>query len=336
VDAPDAFATAPDFADGLAAYVRSNGLPVHENAPVVSARPGPHGFTVDTADATYRARSIVVASGFQWHPRLPDGAATLPGAVFGLHSSAYRGPAQLPDGAVVVVGTAQSGMQIALDLARAGRRVFVCTSRTRRLPRRHRGQDSFRWWKTIGILDQRPADLADPAVMRLPQPVLSGAEGGRSISYHQLAREGVTLLGRLLHVDRGTLVLAEDRDQNVAYAETAAAAFRREIDTYIETQGLTAPASEPDPADDTHALPPAPPTLDLAGHGVGTVLWCTGYVPHMPWLTVPETHPGIQVIGRPWLTHRASGILHGMPVDAARVAQAMAGGGRTMPAAADR
>jgi putative flavoprotein involved in K+ transport len=336
VDSPDGFATAPDFADRLAAYVHSNGLPVREHAPVVSARPAPDGFVVDSAEATFRARTIVVASGFQWHPRIPADGTSLPTSVLSLHSSAYRRPELLPDGAVVVVGSAQSGTQIALDLALAGRPVFLCTSRARRLPRRHRGQDSFRWWKTIGILDQRPDDLADPAVMRLPQPVLSGAEGGRSISYHQLARAGVTLLGRLVHIDRGTLVLADDRDDNIAYAETAAAAFRREIDAYIETRGLTAPPPEPDPADDTHALPLAPQTLDLAAIGVGTVLWCTGYVPHLPWLTVPDSHPGVHIVGRPWLTRRSSGILHGMPVDAARVAQAIAGGGRTVPAAANQ
>jgi len=322
---PDAFATAPDFVDGLASYARSNALPIRENTPVVSARPAAEGFTVDTADTTLHARSIVVASGFQWHPRLPDAAAMLPASVLSLHSSAYRRPDQLPDGAVVVVGTAQSGMQIALELSLSGRRVFLCTSRARRLSRRHRGQDSFRWWKTIGILDQRPEDLPDPAMMRLPQPVLSGADGGRSISYYQLARAGATLLGRLVRIDRGVLVLADDRDENIAYADTAATAFRREIDAYIETRGLTAPPPSPDAADDPYALPPAPHALDLAGHDVGTVLWCTGYVPHLPWLTVPDSHPGVHVIGRPWLTHRASGILHGMPVDAARIAQAIAG-----------
>jgi putative flavoprotein involved in K+ transport len=328
VDAPDGFSTAGDFVDRLAAYARSNDLPIRENVSVVSMRPAAHGFTVDTPEATFRARSIVVASGFQWEPRMPIDAAGLPSSVLSLHSSAYRRPELLPDGAVVVVGTAQSGMQIALDLAQAGRPVFLCTSRARRLPRRHRGQDVFRWWKTIGIWDQTPDSLPDPAVMRLPQPVVTGVDGGRSISYYQLARAGVTVLGRLLRVDRGTLVLGEDRDDNVAYADTAASGFRREIDAYIQTRRIPAPPPATDPADEAYPLTPAPLTLDLAGQGIGTVLWATGYVPHTPWLTVPESHPGIHVVGRPWLTRRASGILHGMPSDAARVAEAIVSVGR--------
>ena len=161
----------------------------------------------------------------------------------------------------------------------------------------------------MGILDQVPNELADRATMRLAQPVLSGIDGGRSISFHQLGRAGVTVLGGLAGADRKRLTLASDRDDNVAYADMAAAAFRREIDQYIEASGLVAPEPDPDPADEPHPLPAARHTLDLAGAGVGTVLWCTGHEPHTPWLTVAASHPGVHVIGRPWLTHRSSGIL---------------------------
>jgi putative flavoprotein involved in K+ transport len=133
----------------------------------------------------------------------------------------------------------------------------------------------------------------------------------------------VTLLGRLLRIDGKRLALADDRDTNIDYADEAVAAFRRDIDGYIQARGLTAPEAEPDPADERYGLPPAHKTLDLVTSGVGTVLWCTGHRPYTPWLTVPETHPGVHVVGRPWLTHRSSGILHGMPADAARVAQAI-------------
>jgi putative flavoprotein involved in K+ transport len=298
---------------------------LRKNRTFVPARPGPGGFTVDTETETLHARAVVMASGFQWYPRIPEGAAALPAGVLSLHSSDYRRPGQLPDGAVVVVGAAQSGAQIALELASSGRPVYMCTSRARRLPRRYRGRDAFVWWSAMGLLDQPPEALADAATMRLPQPVLSGAEGGRSISLHQLGRAGVTLLGRLVGVDGATLTLADDRDDNIAYADRAAVGFRREIDEYIMARGEEAPEAEPDPADERYPLPPAPQTLDLAGHGVGTVLWCTGHLPSTPWLTVPDTHPGIHVLGRPWLTHRSSGILYGIPADAARVAHAIAG-----------
>jgi len=290
----DSFGTAAAFVAGLSDHAARHGLPVVENATVVTARRTWDGFAVRTTDASYTARTLVVASGFQWRPRVP--AVRLPVGIEGEHCSAYRNPAALPDGAVVVVGSGQTGSQLALELAGAGRAVFLCTSRVRRLPRRYRGRDMMAWWHAMGLYRQGRADLADPTVADLAQPVVAGTEGGRSISLHQLARAGVTLLGRLVTVDGSTLRLGDDRDENVAYADRSADEFRREVDAF-----LTEPASDedPDPADEPATLAEAPRELDLRNERVGSFLWCTGHSPAVPWLGVPLSTPDVHVVGRP-------------------------------------
>ena len=313
----EGYSTADAFVAGLSDHAARRGLPVVENTTVVTACRTGDGFTVRTADASYTARTLVVASGFQWQPRVP--AARLPPGIASVHSSAYRNPANLPDGAVVVVGSGQTGSQLALELAGAGRTVFLCTSRVRRLPRRYRGRDMMAWWHAMGLYRQGRADLPDPAVADLAQPVVAGTEGGRSISLHQLSRAGVTLLGRLLTVDGWTLRLGEDRDENIAYADRSADEFRREVDAFLGD-----PACEREIADEPEPLKEAPRELDLRREGVGSVLWCTGHTPAVDWLDAPLSTPDIHVVGRPWLTCRASGILHGMPTDAARVAAVIA------------
>jgi putative flavoprotein involved in K+ transport len=175
------------------------------------------------------------------------------------------------------------------------------------------------WWHAMGLYRQGRADLPDPSVADLAQPVVAGTEGGRSISLHQLARAGVILLGRLLTVDGWTLRLGDDRDENVSYADRSADEFRREVDAFVGDTGC-----EREMADEPAPLREAPRELDLRHEGVGSVLWCTGHSPAVDWLDVPLSTPDIHVVGRPWLTCRASGILHGMPTDAAQVAAAIA------------
>ena len=245
--------------------------------------------------------------------------------MLGVHSSAYRRPSALPDGAVVVVGSGQTGSQLALELAGSGRTVYLCTSRVRRLPRRYRGRDMFAWWHTMGWYGQRREDLPDPAAAGWPQPVVAGTDGGRSISLHQLARAGVTLMGRLLEVDGRTLRLGDDRDGNVRYADRSAEEFRRAVDAHLGDRAVEYPDLEPDPADEPAVLADAPSQLDLVRAEVRSVVWCTGHESTTEWLDVPPSTPDIHVVGRPWLTCRGSGILHGMPADAALVAAAIAG-----------
>src|SRR5262249_46368219 len=150
---------------------------------------------------------VVAASGFQRAPRRPAFARFLPQGVAGPHAGEYRDPAALPPGGVVVVGGGQSGVQIAEDLREAGRRVYLCTSRVGRTPRRYRGRDLPAWWHELGLLDVRP-DEVEPSALRAALPQVTGAGGGRTVALQQLARDGVTLLGRARGIHGGRLVLA--------------------------------------------------------------------------------------------------------------------------------
>jgi putative flavoprotein involved in K+ transport len=277
----------------------------------------------------------VVASGGENLPRLPGLAGALPGRIAQYHAADYRNPGQLPDGAVLVVGSAQSGCQIAEDLLAAGRRVILATSPVGRAPARHRGRDTVEWLVECGFFQQRPQDLPDPSVTAAPQPLL--APGGRSMSLQALARAGVTLAGRLVAAYGERVAFDDSAQANVAFGDAFAARIRAMLDQVIQGAGLDAPAVEPDDADAPIELDP-PMALDLEAIAVGSVVWCTGYTGDFSWLPPAlldaggrprhrggaAPPPGVWYVGLRWLTHRASGNFLGFPVDAATTADAVA------------
>ena len=197
-----------------------------------------------------------------------------------LHAAHYRAPEQLPDGGVLVVGSAQSGYQIAEELLASGRRLVLATSPVGRAPARHRGRDTVAWLVEYGFFDQRPQDLADPATVQRPQPLL--APGGRSASLHTLARAGATLTGRLITVAGTRLSFDDTLAANLALADRYAADIRTLLDQTIPPEALTVPI-EPDDAD-------TPVPIDL----VAARLTCSRST-SAPWCgppATPATSPG--------------------------------------------
>jgi putative flavoprotein involved in K+ transport len=273
---------------------------------------------------------VIVATGDQNLPRVPALAGRLPGRVAQLHAADYRSPAQLPEGAVLVVGSAQSGCQIAEDLLAGGRRVVVATCPAGRLPFRHRGRDILEWLIEAGFMDQRPQDLPDPAMMRAPMPIVAP---GRGLSLPALARAGATLAGRPVTADGERVGFDDSAAANVAAGDAFAARARTMVDGLIERQGLDAPPAEPDEHDRPVSLDP-PADLDLRAADVGSVVWCTGFTGDFSWLDPglagPDGQPrhtdgvapvpGLWYLGLRWLRRRGSSILYGFPGDAAWVA----------------
>ncbi|MGH2814565.1 MAG: NAD(P)-binding domain-containing protein, partial [Actinomycetota bacterium] len=185
----DAYATRQEVIrrlDRLAA-----GCPVREGVRVARLARAGDGWTLVTDDGELRAGAVVVATGDQNRPRVPALAHRLPSRVAQLHVADYRGPGQLPAGAVLVVGSAQSGCQITEDLLAGGRRVVLSTSRVGRVPFWYRGRETVEWMADIGFMDQRPCDLPNPAVMHAAMPILAP---GRGLSLQALARTGATLV----------------------------------------------------------------------------------------------------------------------------------------------
>ncbi len=342
----DAFWRRDEFVTVLERYAADHGLPVRTGVGVtaVERRDG-GGFLVrgatESGEQTWAATTVVVASGAQRVPKLPAFRSHLPPSVRQLHSSAYRNPGSLPEGAVAVVGAAQSGCQIAEDLLEAGRDVYLCASRVARVPRRYRGRDILAWWVETRLLDQRPMDLEDPAMRFAPLPQISGVgPRGHTVSLQSLARCGARLLGRVTGVDGGCLVLDGRLGEYVRFADERSAKSKRDIDAWLERTAAPVADDDGDPAD---APAPdlwqerGPERLDLAAAGVTSVIWCTGVTGEFGFLRLPvldgkgmplheegaSPEAGLFFVGLPWLRTRKSGVIYGACEDGAHVAAAV-------------
>jgi putative flavoprotein involved in K+ transport len=336
--------TVVDLLDGFA-----RGLPVRTSTEVLSVEVGDGRYNVVTTEDQMVARAVVVASGGQRRPVIPGLASALPADIHQIHAGHYRNPAALPPGAVLVVGSGQSGMQIVTDLVRGGREVLLATSQVARVPRRYRGRDIHEWSVELGLYDQPTEAVTDPAEVARPHPMLSGAHGGQTLSYQQLARDGVRLLGRLVGADGRTLSFGPELPRNIRHADQAAEQFRHLVDEYVARAAIAAPPPDTDPAERPGpASGEGPRTLNARAVRISTIVWCTGFGPDTSWLRVPvlrpdgtvehargvTAFPGLYVAGHPWLSNRGSGLLYGVAADAVRVAQhiAMDSPGPTRPA----
>jgi putative flavoprotein involved in K+ transport len=346
---PDGFWPNGDQVRYFQRYVDHWHLPVQTGVTVVSVeRPvGEERFIVTTrtgsqAERSVLSRSVVVASGIQHTPRIPSVASLMPGDVVQLHTADYRSPAQLPPGSVLVVGSGQSGCQIAEDLLPSGRTVYLSTSRVGRVPRRYRGRDILEWWIDTGFLNVTLDSLEDKSITRAAQPQASGlGRFGHTLGLQYLARQGVVLLGRLLDVDAGTLVLGDDAAANVRFADEFSQRQKDGIDAYVARAAITPPPAEDDPADlpDPQAESVSPlRRLSLRDDNVTTVIWATGFTGDFGWIHLPALDPdgkpihhhgvapvpGLYFLGFPWLRSRKSGIIYGIGEDAKHIAAAIA------------
>ena len=341
----DGFLGRDAWVSQLERYAAAERLPVREATRIAALDRAPRssGFRLRTdSDEEFEARSIVVASGFQRVPKLPAIAAGLPGTITSLHTSEYRRPDLLPAGAVLVVGSAQSGGQVAEDLLDAGRRVFVSASAVGRLPRRYRGRDIFEWLAAARFFDQTVEQLADPRMRFAAQPIVSGVgRFGHTLSLQLLAARGAMLLGRLRSIQDGRLRFEDDLAASMAFADRGSAQIRELIERAIREQGVAAPPAEPDPADEPFQNPEAltsPGELDPDAERIGTVIWATGFGADLSWIKLPVTDetgavlhdggrapvPGCWFVGMPWLRSRKSGIIMGADTDGAAIADQVA------------
>jgi putative flavoprotein involved in K+ transport len=343
---PDGFGTSGELVDYFADYVAEFELPVQEGVTVTSVETSDADdlftLTMEAAtgsDGTLRARQVVVAAGIQLNPQTSAIAADFPERIRQVHTADYRTAADLPDGAVLVVGAGQSGCQIVEDLLDSGRSVYLCTSQVGRVPRRYRGRDALEWWNEAGMWETQPHQLEDPAMRYASQPQISGVgRYGRTVSLQHMASQGAQLMGRLAAVEGEMLTTDDSLAENIAAADARSALIKAMIDAFIEAKGIDAPPAEIDPRDD-----PAPPglgdsgltELDLATAGVNSVVWCTGFGGSFDWIHVPafDEHgtpvhergvskvPGLYFLGFPWLYTRKSGVIHGITEDSAHLAE---------------
>jgi putative flavoprotein involved in K+ transport len=334
---PDAFATSAEIVDFLDAYASFVRPPIRCGVAVTALRRHDGGarFLADTSAGPIAAANVVIATGPYQRPVVPDLLPT-DDRIFQVHASAYRAPDQLPAGAVLVVGSGASGAQIAEELARAGRRVYLCVGRHRRMPRRYRGRDLIWWLSEMGI-DQTPVESRGPDPTL---PLITGAYGGHTIDLREFAQQGMTLLGRLESAQGDALHFAGDLAESLARGDAAYRAFLDTVDAHVARVGMSLP-EEPG-ARAIHADPPCVVEplrrIDRRAAGIGSVMWATGYTFDYHWIDLPVLNqrgeprhdgglaavPGIYFLGLPWLSKMSSSFLNGVGDDAARLADHIA------------
>ena len=333
---PDAFVPKEDIADYFVAYARKIGAPIRCNVDVtrVERKTGRSGFRVDTSHGTIGADFVVAATGAFQVPVIPPLVSQTAG-IAQMHSANYRNPGELPDGAVLVVGAGSSGVQIADELVRAGRRVYLSVGAHDRPPRSYRGRD-FVWW--LGVLNKWDAE-ATPGVEHTTIAV-SGAYGGNTIDFRHLAARGITLVGRTEAFANGVMHFADDLAANIVRGDANYLLVLDEADAFVARNGIALP-EEPE----ARAFLPMPACvtdpirdLDLARAGVTSIIWATGYGADYRWLNVDalddkgrprhqrgvSSEPGVYFLGLPWQTRRGSSFIWGVWYDAKYIADHIA------------
>lgn len=339
-----AFLTRDGWIDHLQTYADDTRLPIRTEASVTSIATGSGTgtFLVSTAGEgavdPIETSHVIVASGAQIVPRIPALSAAVPSSLTQLHSADYRNPGALDAGAVLVVGSAQSGVQIAEDLLDAGRTVFLCTSPVGRLRRRQHGRDTLEWLVDAGFYEMTPEQLPDPRQQFAPIPQISGlGPFGHTVSLQSLQARGARLLGRPVGVEGDRLVLDDSLGTNIAVGDSVSAEVNGLVERRIQEAGLTVPPLEPDPADEPHLDPTSvhgPAELDLEAADVSTIIWATGFDGAFGFLPVPVLDdrggpihergaapiPGIHFMGLRWMTMRKSALICGADADASALA----------------
>jgi putative flavoprotein involved in K+ transport len=334
---PGSFVPKEKVADYFVAYAKEIAAPVRCGVEVrtVERNKGRPGFLVETSHGLMEANNVVAATGAFQCPIIPTLVPEDSG-ILQIHSTAYRNPDQLPEGAVLVVGAGSSGVQIADELRRAGKRVYLSVGPHDRPPRAYRSRD-YCWW--LGVLGKWDVETRGPGMEHVTIAV-SGARGGFTVDFRRLAAEGITLLGRTESFNSGTMTFAPDLSDNIARGDANYLAVLDEADAYVLRNGLQLPEEL-----DARKIGPDPecvinPILELklAAAGITSIIWATGFTSDYSWLKVDafdekgkpkhqrgiSSEPGIHFLGLSWQSRRGSAFIWGVWHDAKHLADRIA------------
>ncbi|NLU99156.1 MSMEG_0569 family flavin-dependent oxidoreductase [Marinomonas sp. UCMA 3892] len=287
-------------------------------------------FRVVTTKGEFTGDQVVIASGGYLKPIIPRMAERIPESVLQIHSNQYKNSQQLPDGAVLVVGSGQSGAQIAEDLHIDGKKVFLATGNAPRVARQYRGKDVVEWLDDMGYynisVDEHPLR---EGVRDNTNHYVTGRDGGREIDLRKFALEGMELFGLIENYQDGQLIFKPNLAANLDAADDTYKNINTRIDAYIEKNGIDAPVEPPyqpvwEPKEERE-------NLDLAASGITSIIWCIGFTPDFSWLDLPvfngmgapvhrrgvTNEKGVYFIGLPWLFTWGSGRFSGVAADAA-------------------
>ncbi|MBO0905980.1 MSMEG_0569 family flavin-dependent oxidoreductase [Jiella sonneratiae] len=318
---PDGFMVKDEIVDYLEGFAASFAPPLRENVAVTRIARAGSGYRIETSAGVWTADQVVIATGGYDTPIVPPYAERLDPAIVQMHSREYRRPSQLPDGASLVVGTGQSGVQIMEDLLKAGREVHLAVGPAPRSPRRYRGRDSTDWLHEAGHYAMTIRDHPDPMkAVTQTNHYMSGRDGGHEIDLRRFALEdGVRLYGSVAGMDGRTIRFAPELEKNLDDADRSYVGIRNQIDVHIERNGIDAPA---EPPFEKLWRPEREITeIDAQAENITSVVWSIGFRPDYSFIEVPVFDergkpvfdrgvtkvPGFYFIGLGWLNTWGSG-----------------------------
>lgn len=336
---PDGFMTRDEVVAWLDGWLETFEAPVRTHTRVTRLRTAADGgfeltLTTDTGDEELlTCEHAVVATGGYPIPVMPAFASALDPSVTQIHSEQYRNADQLPNGAVLVVGTGQSGAQIAEDLHLAGRQVHLAVGNAPRVARFYRGRDCMTWLADMGLYDKAAGEYpGGKAAIEKTNHYVTGRDGGRDIDLRGFAADGMRLYGALTNGKDSTLEFAPSLRASLDHADAVYNSISADIDTYIEREGIDAPPARRytpvwEPESETTAV-------DLVGEGVTSIVWAIGYRPDYRWIEASAfdgagrpmqnrgvtSVAGLSFVGLPWMHTWGSGRFLGIDRDAAHIA----------------
>lgn len=339
-DAPDGYMVRDEILTRFEQFLECNNLPVHFGVNVESVKQDfeNNGYLINTGEKIFWTKNVVIATGLFQTPKIPAFTKAISQDILQLSSGKYRNPQTLPDGAVLVVGSAQSGSQIAEEIYLSGRKVYLCVSGAGRVPRRYRGKDIYEWMHIVGILDRMVDQLPSSKAKFAANPHVSGRDGGRTLNLHKFARDGVTLLGHIRDAQQNHIWLEPDLNENLKKADKFEVDLTNQIDSYIKKNGLSVP-EEKLPELKNGFTTSETTEMDLRAAGISTIIWAIGYTFDFNLVKLPvldgdgfptqtrgvTNYPGLFFIGLPWLYKYKSGQLFGVGEDAEFITSKIAG-----------
>lgn len=335
-DDPNGFMLRDDIVDYVVRFARSFDPPFQGDVEVHRVGPSSDGgrFSLETSLGAFTADNVIIATGTHQKPRIPAWGDELADDIFQLHTHDYKNPAQIPDGAVLVVGSGQSGCQIVEDLFATGRDVHLSVGKGQRVPRRYRDRDIIEWSKIIGLFEM-PVEKhrLGPAVRFQKQPLASGRDGGRTINLRQYAVDGIKLHGRLVEAGGYQVSFGDDLAENLDAMDKNCAERIAAIDKFIAKNRIDAPESDLI-AVDWQPATSEPSTLNLRDAGINSVIFGTGFYYDFGWLDFPifddrgypcykrgvTEVPGLYFVGLHWMHTQGSGLFSQVGLDAGYIA----------------
>ncbi len=335
---PNGFMLKSEIVRRFEQYELEYHMPVSCSTEVTRVEPiaDHYRYRIFTNHKNYESKNVIIATGMFHKTKIPAYADQIPQPIIQIPSDAYRNPKALPAGAVLVVGSAQSGCQIAEELNEAGRKVYLSTGTAGRFPRRYRGKDGYDWLGLIGFFDRTPDMLASPKDRFFGAPHSTGKGGGHEINLHTFFRNGVLLFGHLRGYEDGKLVFAPDLKENLAKSDEFAANVIKSVDEYILRNAMDLPEERVTILDDGYRAPEIC-SLDLLAEGVNTIIWATGYSNDFSLVQLPvfdpygypatdrgiTQYPGLYFLGLQWMNKFKSGFLMGVGESAQYLADAI-------------